>query len=92
MPKIYHSKRFEKSFKKLLKSGRFDDSKLDKVFLELEEGNKLEIKYKDHQLTGKMLQYRECHIENDLLLVYEISKSGNYIEIIDIGSHSDLFE
>ena len=92
MPKIYYSKRFEKSFKKLLKSGNFNDSKLEKILLELEEGSRLEIKHKDHQLTGNMAQYRECHVENDLLLVYEISKSGNYIEIIDIGSHSDLFE
>jgi len=92
MPKIYHSKRFEKSFKKLLKSGNFDDSKLDKVLLELEEGNKLEIKYKDHQLTGNMQSFRECHIENDLLLIYEVSKSENRIKMIDIGSHSDLFQ
>jgi mRNA interferase YafQ len=92
MPKIYPSKRFEKSLKKFLKSGNFDDIKLEKILTILENGEKLEAKHKDHQLTGNVLQYRECHIENDLLLIYEISQSGNYIEVIDIGSHSDLFE
>jgi len=91
MPKIYHSKRFEKSFKKILRSGKFDNYKLDKILIELERGTKLEIKYRDHQLTGDMSQYRECHVENDLLLIYEVSKLGNYIEVVDIGSHSDLF-
>lgn len=92
MPKLYYSKRFNKSFKRLSKSGNFNDKKLEIVLQILEEGRKLEAHHKDHQLTGFMSQYRECHLESDLLLIYEVSQSGKYIEIVDIGSHSDIFE
>ena len=29
-------------------------------------------KYRDHQLTGNLKDYRECHIRPDLLLLYWI--------------------
>ena len=36
------------------------------------EGKKLDKKYKDHSLSGEYKGTRECHIEPDWLLVYEI--------------------
>ncbi|WP_230479019.1 type II toxin-antitoxin system YafQ family toxin [Kingella kingae] len=30
----------------------------------------MEAKYRDHQLTGNLKDYRECHIRPDLLLLY----------------------
>ena len=50
---------------------------------------KLEDKYKDHQLKGNMKDFRECHIKPDLLLVYMIE--DNVLKLVDIGSHSELF-
>ena len=91
MPELYYSKKFYKSYKKLIRSGSFDDTKLEKILESLENNIKLDAKYKDHKLTGNMDNYRECHIENDLLLVYEVAESGKYIEIVDIGTHSELF-
>ena len=38
----------------------------------LEKGEKLNDKYRDHSLSGKYKGTRECHIEPDWLLVYEI--------------------
>ena len=34
--------------------------------------NPLPAKYKDHQLTGNLHDFRECHIEPDWLLLYHI--------------------
>ena len=47
-------------------------------------------KYKDHQLIGKMKDFRECHIKPDLLLIYMIE--DNTLKLVDIGSHSELFD
>ena len=47
-------------------------------------------KYKDHQLIGQMKAYSECHIKSDLLLVCMIEDET--LKLVDIGSHSELFE
>ncbi len=44
----------------------------------------------DHPLKGKMLYFRECHIEPDWLLIYQIK--DDYVIFIRTGSHSDLFK
>ncbi len=33
--------------------------------------------------------YRECHIQPDWLLIYRIE--GNELQLIETGSHADLF-
>ncbi len=92
MPEIYFSKRFTKKLQKLSRSGNFNDIKLEKILDLLTRGLPLEQSYRDHQLTGNMQNFRECHIENDMLLIYEFFKSKDRIKLIDIGSHSNLFE
>lgn len=49
-------------------------------------------KYKDHCLSGKYKDYRECHVKADLLLIYKIVKSELVLYAVHIGSHSDLFK
>ena len=49
-------------------------------------------KYKDHFLSGKYKDYRECHVKPDLLLIYKIVKSELVLYAVHIGSHSDLFK
>ena len=67
--------KFTGQFKKNLKLAKKQGKDLDKLFnvIEiLEKGEKLEKKYKDHSLSGEYKGTRECHIEPDWLLVYEI--------------------
>lgn len=66
------SKKYRKSLKKLLKLGGFDLKKFNIVINTLIQGKKLQPHFLDHQLTAKMKDYRECHLENDLLLIYKI--------------------
>lgn len=51
----------------------------------------LPVKYSDHGLNGEFLDYRECHIKGDLLLIYKIEKENLILILVEIGSHSQLF-
>ena len=85
---LARTKRFKKSFKKLhLKDS--DEAIYIDVVSKLLNGVPLEEKYKDHVLKGKPQQYKECHLKPDLLLIYRIHRDE--VQLIDIGSHNDLF-
>jgi mRNA interferase YafQ len=79
---------FEKDSKKLQKRGK-DLLKLKKIVSFLVQGKTLPQKNKDHKLTGNYLGFRECHIEPDWLLIYQIDR--NELCLVRTGSHSDLF-
>jgi len=44
---------------------------------------------RDHQLTGRFTGFREFHIGGDLVVVYKIE--ANVLQLIRLGSHSQLF-
>ncbi|MBR0574496.1 MULTISPECIES: type II toxin-antitoxin system YafQ family toxin [Pasteurellaceae] len=46
-------------------------------------------KYRDHALTGDLKGCRDCHIKPDLVLIYR--DTGERIELLRLGSHSELF-
>jgi len=46
--------------------------------------------FDDHQLTGNLKNYRECHIKGDLLLVYQVQKTELILILVDVGTHSYL--
>ena len=71
MYKIVYTNRMKKDAKLMQKRGK-DMNKLIKVLALLAEGNPLPAKYKDHQLSGNFSDFRECHIEPDWLLMYQI--------------------
>ena len=48
-------------------------------------------KYKPHELTGNYKGCMECHVGNDFLLIW-IDTSKDVIEVIRLGSHSELFK
>ena len=88
---VRSSSQFRKSLKKILKSGRFDRDEIQNV-VEKIANEKLDAKYEDHQLSGDMKDLRECHIRSDLLLIYKIEGNNLVLVLVNIGSHSDLFE
>ena len=55
----------------------------------LVKGAELPEKYRDHQLTGNLNGYRECHIKPDLLLMY--AQYDDELHLARLGSHSELF-
>lgn len=88
--KIVMSSRFTKDLKLIARRG-YDLNKIRFVISELANGNKLDSKYKDHQLTGDYSGKRECHILPDWLLIYEIKDDKLLLYLVRTGSHSDLF-
>jgi mRNA interferase YafQ len=88
---IFPTRQYRKSFKKLKHSGKLDEIKLNRVIDALCKGKDLDPIYKDHSLSGELIEYRECHIRGDLLLIYKIEKDKLILVLIDIGSYSYLF-
>ena len=43
----------------------------------------------DHSLSGKWARYRDCHLKNDLVLIYR--SFDNERHLARLGSHSELF-
>lgn len=85
---LFKTNSFKRSYKKQRLTDEEDLAYIDIVYNLLSDV-KLEDKYKDHQLKGSMKDFRECHIKPDLLLVYIIE--DNTLKLVDIGSHSELF-
>jgi len=86
--------RFTAQFKrdiKLAKKQRKDIEKLLEAVDILAEGKTLSEKFHDHDLSGDYKGCRECHIEPDWLLIYEINNDILVLILNRVGSHSDLF-
>ena len=86
---------FTNQFKKDLKLARKQNKNLDKLFdviTILANGGTLDVKYRDHPLTGTYKDTRECHIEPDWLLIYEIQNNVLVLMLYRLGSHSELFK
>ncbi len=49
-------------------------------------------KYQDHQLTGNLREYRDCHVKNDLVLLYKISANDTVLELHYLDTHSEVFK
>ena len=90
--KVDYTNNFKKSYKKLKKQGKELNKLLD-VVDKLANGEELDIKYRDHQLTDskEYINCRECHIEPDWLLVYRKNNDKLILLLIETGSHSELF-
>lgn len=81
--------RFKKSLKRMLKRGK-DIDKIDYVVKLLAKGETLPAKYRDHALVGDLTGLRDCHIENDWVLIYYYEENVLVLTLADTGSHSDL--
>jgi len=87
--------KFTTQFKKDLKLAKKQKKNLDLLFDvidKLANGKKLDPKYRDHDLSGDYAGTRECHIEPDWLLVYEIRDDVLVLMLYRLGTHSELFK
>ncbi len=87
--------KFTTQFKRDLKLAKKQNKNIDKLFEIIEilaDGNQLSAKYRDHELTNNYKDTRECHIEPDWLLIYEIREEILVLMLNRLGSHSELFQ
>ncbi|MDR3239995.1 MAG: type II toxin-antitoxin system YafQ family toxin [Clostridiales bacterium] len=82
--------RFQKDLKRVKKRG-YNLDLLTKTIKILASGDSLDPMYKDHALVGNFVGCRECHIQPDWLLIYEIIDSDLILYLTRIGTHSDLY-
>lgn len=88
---IFHSPKFKKSVIKIIQSRKVTRDEIDIVVQALAEERKLDQRHQDHSLKGNLSDLRECHIKNDILLMYQIRKKELILVVADIGTHGQLF-
>lgn len=86
---IFRTSGFKSDFKKLSID---DKEKLKAVLVRLIAFEVLEEKYRNHPLIGNYKGCFECHLKPDLLLIYKIDSDLNELQLVRIGSHSELFK
>jgi len=82
-------------FKKDEKKVRLTDTQFQKYILYLSmliTGQHLPKEAQDHSLTGEWKDCREFHIGGDLVVIYRIDEENSILQLIRIGSHSQLFK
>lgn len=92
MLKIEFAAQFKRDYKLAKKRG-LDVQKLADVMTLLQNKIPLPEKYRDHALVNSRVykDARECHIESDWLLVYQIREEILTLKLLRTGTHSDLF-
>jgi mRNA interferase YafQ len=94
MLKILSTNKYKKQLKKLYTSGKFSHKLKDELndcINGLANNKQLDIKYKDHKLTGYKENIREFHLRPDILVIYSKEHNELLLTLIQIGSHSELF-
>ena len=87
---IKYTTRMRKDIQRVKRRGK-NISKLFAVLELLKTGEPLPEKYRDHQLKGDLDDLRECHIENNWLLVYRIVEDELVLLATATGTHADIF-
>lgn len=85
--------RYSTKAKKDLKKYRSDLRKMRKLYEVLDmlvHDIQIPSRFFPHKLIGEYQGCLECHIEGDFLLIW-VDEDCDVIEIIRIGSHSELF-
>ena len=92
MLKLAYTGQFKRDYKLAVRRG-CDIAALQNVITLLMNEQPLPERYRDHALTASR-DYkgtRECHIEPDWLLIYQVVQDELVLRLIRTGSHSDLF-
>ncbi|MDE7206357.1 MAG: type II toxin-antitoxin system YafQ family toxin [Lachnospiraceae bacterium] len=55
-------------------------------------GEALDGKYCDHALIGDYIGHKECYIQPDWLLIYQVNDDALILMLGATGTHTDLFK
>lgn len=89
MRKLKQTSQFKKDLKRIQNNPKKVAS-LQTVLELLQTTGIVPQEYKPHLLIGDYKGYMECHVENDLLLIW-FDESEELIKLIRLGTHSELF-
>ncbi len=88
---IRYTSKMKRDTRRMIKRGK-DIAKLSAVLFLLANKADMPDNYGDHPLKGDMRGFRECHIEPDWLLVYQIKEEQLVLVAAGTGTHADLFD
>jgi len=88
---IEFTPQMKRDVKKMKKRGK-DLEKLTKTLAILASEKVLPQQYRDHPLKGSLHDFRECHIEPNWLLMYQIFEDKLILSCTATGTHDDLFK
>ena len=92
MRTIKPSSQFKKDLKKIKRNpSRMKGLKIftEDIILSLLQGRALDSKHLDHKLIGEQPSKRDCHVLNNLVLLYGMT--DEHLLLYRLGTHSDLF-
>ena len=89
MKAVIVSGRFKRDYK-AFKNNVIVETVLREVLAFLQNREELPYKFKDHALIGEFLGCRDCHLLNDIVLIYECKEEE--IKLMRIGNHSNVFK
>ncbi len=79
--------KFKKDVERQKRRGK-DTTELRRIIEALCDHQSLDVKYRDHALTGDWKGWRDCHVEPDWVLIYK--RGAKTLVLGRTGSHSDL--
>jgi mRNA interferase YafQ len=93
MRRIERTNAFRRDFKREMRGHHRRDveDSLASAITSMAEDKPLPEKNRDHGLTGEWHDFRECHLKPDLLLIYR-KPDANVLQLVRMGSHSELFD
>lgn len=80
-------------FKKDLKRCKHQQEKLEALEIilgYLKRGEAIPAEYRPHFLLGDYKGHMECHVQNDLLLIW-FDRTKDIVVLVRFGTHSELF-
>jgi mRNA interferase YafQ len=89
MKELIMTNRFKKDLKRMKNNKQRIENVL-RVLTLLAEEKEIPKEMRPHRLNGNWAGHWECHVENDLLLIW-IDPDEEYIVLKRVGSHSEVF-
>jgi mRNA interferase YafQ len=90
MRTIERTGRFKRDYKRERKGrhARTISGDLQAILEYLVADRVLPPRFSDYPLGGNWSDHRDCHVRPDLVLIYR--KAGNTLQLVRLGSHSEL--
>lgn len=89
MKKIFPSGQYKKDYKRYRNQPK-TIAALAEVINMLANGQPIPAEYFPHMLHGRYKECMECHIQGDCLLIW-LDEANDIVELVRLGSHSELF-
>ena len=92
MRRIEHTTAFRRDFKRERRGrhGRRLEALLAGTVGLLVEDRPLPPAERDHALIGEWRDFRDCHLQPDLVLIYR-KQGDDVLQLVRLGSHAELF-